>query len=85
MNTLGRSIEKGEVVILDKNYFDASIHSDLRFRCDAGYGMHNFTAGTALFGVFLIDGESDRIEGTMIDAKATEHYQQKHGKFLTDD
>lgn len=79
-NSLDRDILPGEVVILNKKYFVQL--SDYRFRCTGGFGLKSFTAGSAIYGEFLVDGEKSRIEGYMIDKEATEAYHLELSKDL---
>jgi hypothetical protein len=75
MNTLGRDIQAGEIVVIGAEYTD---RKDRRFRCEGGFGMLASTMGTALMGVWHIDPEESartRLEGDMIDRQATERLQ----------
>lgn len=75
-NSLGRNIIKGEIVILRKDRYLADLmNGDYRFKCSGGFGMQIDTMGTALFGVFMVDGEEARIHSHDIDKEATEAYQ----------
>ena len=77
MNTLGRSIHEGETVVLKKDVLRDEYQS-LEWRTVTvigdNFGNHNFTAGTALM-VRFKDGETVRMSGLDIDAKATKKLQ----------
>lgn len=72
MNTLGRDIEKGEVVILNSKYYIGTIQQRM-FTCHSGSGMRISTYGTAIYGTFA-DGEKARVEGFEIDKLKTNTY-----------
>lgn len=65
MNSLGINLE-GKIVIVKSKYCKGS-EKERRFKCLGGFGCSPNTAGTAVFGRFLIDGEECRIEGNQID------------------
>jgi hypothetical protein len=75
-NSLDKNLAPGTVVILRKDFFTVE---DLRFQVTNGYGLCSFTGGTALFGIWLEDGENDRLNGYDIDDKATVEYWDKIG------
>lgn len=72
-NNLNRTIAVGEEVILLATYFKSGI--DLVFICESGFGLSEFTVGKAIYGTWKADGLKSRIEGWMIDKKATEVHQ----------
>lgn len=84
MNNLGRDIEKGEVVVLDKKGLRPEYHAlEYRlFKCMDGFGMSAFTHGRAIFGEFVCDGEKCRMDGDRINEDETFTYQLEHGKFI---
>ena len=73
MNRLGRTIEKGEVVVVAAEHFEPDYQAvtHRQFRCKGGFGMHSFTTGSAIFGEWLAGGSATRIEGYMIDPAET--------------
>lgn len=80
MNALGRDIEKGEVVVVKKSSFNnpKSVTFEERlFVCENGFGMKSFTFGSAVTGYWKDGTGRDRIEGSMIDKKETEKYQNE--------
>jgi hypothetical protein len=82
MNNLHRDIEKGEIVVLNKDLFKPQYH-ELRFRLfevESGFGMSSFTAGGAIYGKSVCDGEEFRIDGSDIDAKETIQYQKEQAE-----
>jgi len=66
MNSLNRNIAEGEVVILKAKHYKGDENAR-KFKCKSGFGMASFTAGTAIFGSFVEDGEECRIEGYEIE------------------
>jgi hypothetical protein len=63
-----------KVVVLDAQYLKPEYHS-LRsrlFKVSGGFGALPFTAGRALMGEFLCDGERCRMEGFMVERLATD-------------
>lgn len=74
-NSLGRNIQKGEVVIIKKDILKPAFQADRRFEVLGGFGMNSFTTGRALFGKFLVDGEETRMSGYDIDKEETEAFQ----------
>jgi hypothetical protein len=77
MNSLNRDIKKDEIVVLKATSMNPQ-YRDLKYRLfkvEGGFGMSAKTSGTALFGMFLCDGEETRWEGFEIDKKETELYQ----------
>lgn len=82
MNNLGRDIESGEVVVIDKKYHKKEFH-DLKFRlfiARGGFGMQEATAGRAIYGEYVCDGEECRREGYEISKLETEEWQKRFGK-----
>jgi hypothetical protein len=88
MNTLGRDIQEGEVVVLKANIFRSKRSVKARmFRCDSGFGMSDRTSGTALYGCLIDDPmlgdyhheDKIRVEGYMVDAEITLNQQKKNG------
>lgn len=77
-NSMGRSVKKGEVVILKKDIFKPEFQADRRAEVLGGFGMNNFTSGTALFVRFLVDGEETRMSGYDIDKEETEAFQKQN-------
>jgi hypothetical protein len=80
MNALNRTIEKGEIVVVKRSWMKDEFKSlDKRlFKCNgSGFGTIAGTAGTAIFGEWLHDNSSDRIEGTEISREETLEYQSK--------
>jgi len=43
-------------------------NSDLRFRCQGGFGCKPHTNGTKIFGTWLMDGEEDWVRGWNVEA-----------------
>lgn len=81
MNTLNRTIEKGEVVVVKKSWMKdefKALEKRLFVCSGSGFGTRSFTSGTAVFGHWLHDGDKDRIEGTEISSKETLEYQETH-------
>lgn len=72
MNALYQELEPGTVVLVDRQHLADPDMPDRRFRCDDGFGLHPYTAGTAIYGAWLIDGRPGRIEGSMIERVAEE-------------
>ena len=64
----------GRVVVLSTEWMEAkSAPAERRcFRVDDGFGARSFTAGNAIFGEFLYDGERCRMEGYMVERFATD-------------
>lgn len=65
MNSLNINLT-GKVVVVKSECY----HGDergRRFLCLGGFGCHPDTMGTAVSGMFLIDGERTRIEGYEIE------------------
>jgi len=60
-NTLNLELE-GLVVILSPEYYEGN-EEERKFKCNGGYGCSSITRGGAIFGEFLSDGESARVEG----------------------
>jgi hypothetical protein len=56
MNSLNRNIAEDEVVVLKEKYYKGDENAR-KFKCKSGFGMKLFTAGTAIFGSFVKDGE----------------------------
>lgn len=81
MNSLNRTIEKDEVVIIDRRVYTVK---DARFICKNGLGMSNNARGGSIAGTWVEDGEYDAIYGSEIDSEATAIYQEKHGRFLNE-
>jgi hypothetical protein len=52
MNSMGRDLRPGEIVMIGAEYTD---RQDRRFRCERGSGMQRHTLGRALFGSWVID------------------------------
>lgn len=76
MNSLQRSIEVGEIVILRGIGQRPEFWADLRFRCDAGFGMSAETIGSKIVGVYMCNRQESVIEGREIDPVATKIYQE---------
>jgi hypothetical protein len=73
MNTLHIDIEPGTHVILKESAMAAG-YKDITwrvFRAEGGFGMRHETIGSAVFGVFVRDGEEARMEGYHIERTAT--------------
>jgi len=64
----------GRVVILGAEYLKPELAAPtLRaFRVDDGFGAKPYTAGHAIMGEFLSDGERCRMEGYMVERFATD-------------
>jgi len=63
----------GKVVILSQRFFRAGLNAaDHPYRVDGGFGAVPFTAGTALTGQFLSDGERARVDALAVARLATE-------------
>jgi hypothetical protein len=80
MNALKREIEVGEEVVVAQKHFGvkgAPIENRI-FVCDGGFGMNHELRGSAVMGYWKSDGPEarDRIEGFMIDPRATRLWQQ---------
>lgn len=74
MNSLHTSIEPGTHVILKESAMAAD-YKDLTwrvFQANGGFGMHDYTIGSAVFGTFVRDGEEARMEGYDIERIATD-------------
>ena len=73
MNTLGRMIGKGELVVVAQNALKKALPIGERvFVCNGeGFGCSPETIGTAVFGRWLDGSGKDRIEGIHIDADET--------------
>ena len=69
-NSLG-IVLTDQIVIFKQEYLSAPA-SEHPFRVKGGFGALPFTAGTALMGEFLSDGEKTRMEGFFVDRLATE-------------
>jgi hypothetical protein len=53
---------KGKTVLVRKSFFKPEYQDkDRRFKCEGGFGCHPDKIGTAVFGIFLLDGEEARI------------------------
>lgn len=64
----------GKVVVLRESRFKEE-YKALQFRVfevSGGFGADSYTAGTALFGTFLVDGEQARMNGYDVERLATE-------------
>src|SRR5208282_6500275 len=64
-----------------KDYRD----KDRRFRCSGGFGCNPSSAGRAVFGTFLLDGEEARIdrgdvEGIVAETSKQPRYEDEDGK-----
>lgn len=80
MNTLNRTIEKGEIVVVNKSWMKDEFKALEKrlFVCNgSGFGTISGTAGTAIYGEWLHDGSQDRIEGHEIDKDETLKYQSE--------
>ena len=79
MNSLGRTIEKGELVVVAKDVFTKKLPVRERvFVCDGtGFGCSPGTVGTAVFGRWLDGSGKDRICGSAIDAGETNRLRMK--------
>jgi len=83
MNNLGREIEEGELIAIEKENLLPEYH-ELHKRVGyvtGGFGMLSETAGTALIFEYACDGEQVREEGSKIDIEGTEEAQRLWGKF----
>lgn len=82
-NALNREIEPREVVVIAAKYITPGLTiAERAFICDdSGFGASSFTAGTAIFGEWYDGTGRDRVEGYWVDAKATERFQEKVGRF----
>ncbi len=71
-NTLNEDL-KGQTVIMAAKYFQPEYAEPYRrvFRVRGGFGASPVTGGNALFGTFLADGESCRMEGWQVERFAT--------------
>ena len=70
MNNLGMDLE-GKTVILSPEYCKGDEEAR-KFKCEGGFGCHNFTIGRAIYGYFVLDGERCRVEGYMVEKLAEE-------------
>ena len=70
-NSLDMELE-GKIVILDRQYYKGENDIERAFLCKDGFGCSSCTRGSAIFGKFLIDGESCRIEGFQVKRLATQ-------------
>lgn len=70
-NNLDEDIEYGTIVVLKKKLYNIA---DRRFVAESGFGMSNVTVGSAIYGVWVQDGSTARIEGYEIDPKDTRKY-----------
>jgi hypothetical protein len=52
---------KGKVVLLKKAYFVEG--TDLRFKCEDGFGCNSFTSGRSIYGTWISDGTKGSING----------------------
>lgn len=70
MNTLDKDIE-GKVIRIRKDQMKEEWQDDEKraFYVVGGFGAHGFTGGTALFGIFLYDGEEARMDGLQVDVR----------------
>ena len=68
-NSLRMDLE-GKVVIFKQEYMTVPA-LDHPFRVTGGFGAKDYTAGRALYGTFLSDGEKARMEGYMVERLAT--------------
>lgn len=62
-----------QYVVVKEEYLKpeyAFIHKRI-FLCEGGFGLHTFTAGTAIFGKWVYEGESDRISRQWVERLAT--------------
>lgn len=74
MNSLGRTIEPGEYLILKVESLAEPYRDDPTwrvFQALGGFGMSPETMGTAVVGTFIRDGEEARMEGYMFERAAT--------------
>lgn len=65
-NALNVNLEKGQKVILKNKYYPGD-EIARTFVCNGGFGMMNFTSGSAIFGTFL-SGQEGRVEGYEIES-----------------
>lgn len=80
-NSLGRAIERHEIVIINPDYIIDEFNEDTRFQCEHGFGMMPFTAGHSITGIWLATGEREGYMSWTIEAGLTEAWQEEHGKF----
>lgn len=52
---------EGKIVILSSRYYGGN-DEERKFLCNSGFGCHDFTLGTAVFGQFVSDGQFARVE-----------------------
>lgn len=76
-NALGEELTD-KVVVLKEEVLAAPYRAleQRLFRVTGGFGAHNFTSGTALFGEFLADGETCRMDGWDVERLATDEEVQ---------
>lgn len=76
-NSLNRTIEKGELVVMQRHLFreEYQDRSWREVRVLDGFGMASFTHGSALFVEHVRDGEKCRYSGFDIDAVETAEVQ----------
>lgn len=71
-NTLNKNLEGQTVIIAAKHLRPEFAEPHLRvFRVRGGFGASPVTRGNALFGEFLSDGDSCRMEGWQVERIAT--------------
>jgi len=79
VNTLGRRIEKNEIVFVkasELKHLYRYLHN-AAFICNGeGFGVSDKTGGTAIFGNWADDGTNHRIEGCEIDANITRKFHE---------
>lgn len=64
----------GKVIVILPKYLKPKYHAieERLFLCKSGFGCHPDTNGRAVFGTYLKDGESTRIEGYWVERLATD-------------
>lgn len=68
-NALNQNLA-GKVVIFKQEALNIPVEEH-PFLVTGGFGARHFTAGTALYGAFISDGERGRMEGFEVDRLAT--------------
>lgn len=78
-NSLRENIQN-RYVILKKKHYKGEKDIERMFYCEGGFGCSKNTMGTAVFGHFIIDGETCRVDGTSIKRFATDKEIEKGKK-----
>jgi hypothetical protein len=81
-NSLGRTIEKGEVVVIRTTCLKPCLSPEQRaLIVEEGSGMFYDTMGIALLGYWYDGTGRTRMQSTWIDAERTQAFQDEHGRF----